>query len=256
MGAGLLGGGAAGGPVGVVIGIVGTIIQYLLGAGTSIKQFAHDITVSIKVAWDAIAGPIRGVITLIKDGILGLIKRLKQLIDDLRKKLGSVIGPLIIHAKQVRAFIDIIFNQYVAPILQTIQHIRQTLEIFKLFHLKWAEALDKRLAALEGEIASRFLIVKQYLNKYLDFLELIMDPTGVLNPLAVWGATVRSINGLGALIRGFGFRPLLPFELNKRSNFARATDQTSLQDKLTRYSAGNLATNDQSWDAKALSIMK
>lgn len=208
-----------GGVLDIALPVLGTILSLL--SASSLKAFAHDVTLSLKLSWNAIAWPIFEAIKLIKEHILDLISRLKKLYDYLKDKIGKIIGPIIKYQKQIRDLWDHLFNRFIAPILQTIQHLRQTLTIFKVFHVKFADALDKRLAGLEGDIASRFLIVKQTINKTLSWLELIADPEGLLKTIPIYQAILKATAGLGAVIRGFTWKKPPPNFMANRLQYER-----------------------------------
>lgn len=227
-------------PVTAVIGVIGSIIKFLTGLGGGMKSFVHDVTLSLKLSWGAMAGPILGAFDLVKGWVIGLIKRIKKIIEILQEKIGKVLGPIIKYAKQVRIFWDHIFNQYVRPILNAIQHIRQTLAIFKVFHLKFATALDQRLAKLEGDIAGRFLIFKQKLNQVLSIMEFWADPEGFIKASAIWRGLTQSLEGLGALIRGFAFENLPAPPAIKSMKQTADENRTEIKAMLTRYQTGTL----------------
>lgn len=233
------------GPVSAVITVIGDIVHFLFGLGSGMNAFVHDVGVSLKVLAETIAGPILGAFDLVKGWIIGLLKRIKKIIEVLQEKIGNVLGPIIRIMKRMRDFWDNIFKVYVQPILNTIQHIRQTLTIFKVFHLKFATALDSRLAKLEGDIAERMLIVKQQLNKYLSILELWADPAGFIRGSAIWGGLLQSMAGLGALVRGFGFGTLLPNSERKpyRTQFDEQANDTNAL--IHRFRTNSLSTDEQ-----------
>ncbi len=236
-----------GGIVGATIPIIGPIVDAILGSGNALKQFAHDVGLAVKLIWQALSQSLMAVILLVRDGVLGLLRRLKDLIDDIRRKLGPILGAVIEHAKAIRDLIDNIFKRFIAPILQTIQHIRQVLTIFKVFHLKFAQVLDAKLAQVESDIATRFLKVKQTINQMLDWMELIADPSGILKTSAIWNGLAQSITALRGLILGFGFT-------NTNPVIARPTQQQLYQDASSswtntfqRWTTGNLTPEEQQW---------
>lgn len=246
MGA-FLGGILASNPVTAVISGISAIIGAIAGLGNNTKAFAHDVGVSLKLLWGAIIGPIAGTLALIKKGIIDLIRRVKRIIDDLKAKLGKILDPIIAHAKAVRDLWDHLFNRFIAPILQAIQHIRQTLTIFKVFHLKWATALDSRLAKLEGEIASRFLIVKQKLNQAITTIELWTDPYGYIKDVAIWPALTQSIAGLRGLILGFNFTSTTASKPKPTQQQLYQAAAASWTDTFQRWTTGNLTANEKEW---------
>lgn len=243
------------GPVGWVVEGIAAIVRVLTGTGSSLKAFAHDVTLSLKLAWGAFSGPIRSALSFLKDHVLDLIRRVKKIIDDLKDKIGKIIGPIIKYQKQIRDLWDHLFNRFIAPILQTIQHLRQTLTIFKVFHVKFADALDKRLAGLEGDIASRFLIVKQTINKTLSWLELIADPAGLLKTNVVLRSLGKSFDGLGALLTGQAFRDLTDDEGNDAKASKRDLTDKGRSEMVTRYTTNMLDADDTEFQLSVVEII-
>jgi hypothetical protein len=236
-----------GNPVTAVIGVIAEIVKFLFGLGSNMKSFVHDVTLSLKLAWGTMAGPILGAFDLIKGAIVGLIQRIKKIIEVLQEKIGKVLGPIIKYGKQVRDLWDHLFSKYIAPILNAIQHVRQTLAIFKVFHLKFADALDKRLAKLEGDIAKPFLIVKQKINQILSVLELWSDPFGFLTGNAIWRGLTSTIAGLRGLILGFNFSPTLPAPSRPSAKDLYADSSKQWGSTFKAWTTGNLSEDEKRW---------
>lgn len=258
---GVLGDGGAGsvtvtGILNVIIPGLGSIIGFLAGTSRALKNLANQVSRAFTFVWAEISGAIFATLRLLQTHILALIARLRGLFQWLHDHLKNIIGPIIAHAKAIRDLWDNLFKRFIAPIIQTIQHVRQTLEIFKVFHVKWATALDSRLAKLEGQITSYFLKVTQELNKAITLLTTWTDPTGFIRATAIWRGLLGSLTGLGALVRGFAFGPI-PENIPSKKPRERLDDANKRSlEMITRFRTGSLTDQEKQLldDNKALMV--
>jgi len=117
--------------------------------------------------------------------------------------LEAHLQPLIRFLQRMRAFVDRVLNRYVRPIMNMIQRMRQFLLILRLFHVKWAQKLDKELVQIEVKMASVFIEARRILNGVIDAVNLVVDPTRLLkHPILIISirrslpALTRSLTGL------------------------------------------------------------
>jgi len=110
------------------------------------------------------------------------LKRIYARAKDYEQRVKEVLDRL----KKIQ---DQIYNQSIKPIMDLIQRVRRVLLVFKIFHIKFAEKLDKDLAGLEGRIAKVFLDVRASMNKLIDYMNLILDPFGLIHK----GLLLRSV---------------------------------------------------------------
>jgi hypothetical protein len=117
--------------------------------------------------------------------------------------------------------------------LQLIQRIRQFLSVLRIFHVKWAQALDDKLLSLQGKITTTIEAVRGVLNTIINWIALVTDPSMIIrrNTLGAW---LLSHLGLVKRVVGYGG--------NKPIN---AADQKSLDAARTRYYTANVQTHLQ-----------
>jgi hypothetical protein len=117
--------------------------------------------------------------------------------------LEQHLGPIIRYIQKMRAYMDRLFRLYVKPFLNMIQRVRQFLQVLRLLHVKWAAALDAKLAKVEADVASLFLAVRGILTGAIDILNCLADPlnlfrrpTAVLSIRRIIPSLVRVLTGL------------------------------------------------------------
>jgi len=86
--------------------------------------------------------------------------------------------------------------------LQFLQTIRRFLGILRLFHVKWAAALDQDLADIQNRIEQTIRITRGIFNEIINTLAMVLDPT-LLIKTNVLGASLLS--NVGAVKRIFGY---------------------------------------------------
>lgn len=134
----------------------------------------------------------------IKASVLWIIKELKSLKDWLKR----VLGPIIKKLEDIKKWIDEHILKQQLRLWNMIQKIRRVLAILRIFHFKWAAALDNALADVQQRIQQSIALVRGTLNQIITTLALLLDPT-LLITRNVMGGTLLS--NLGALKRIFGY---------------------------------------------------
>jgi hypothetical protein len=169
----------------------------------------------------------------------------------LRAWLEKVFAPIIRWINRIRAIIDHYYRLYVRPLLNLIQHIRQTLTVFRLLGFKWAERLDARLAGIERKIAEGYTLIVTNLNQAISYLQLIGDSVGILRRNPVIGALIRSAGELRNLLDRVGLRDLTLEEEAAQKKAAGRFSRAAVKGDFTEfYSKGKIppevrATNDE-----------
>lgn len=109
-----------------------------------------------------------------------------------RQWLSNLLAPVIRFIKQLRAWYDAYFNQFVKPVLKIIRQMRQVLQVFRLLGFKWAARLDADLARIENKIVTAYITLRQYLNIATSWIQLVVDPLGILRRNPLFAAIIRS----------------------------------------------------------------
>lgn len=143
-----------------------------------LKRIVGDIGSLLNTLWNKV---IKGV--LVK--IIGTFLKVRQW-------LSNLLAPVLKIIKQIRAWYDQYFNQFVRPVLRVIRQLRQVLQIFRLLGFKWAARLDADLARIENKIVSAYVTLRGYLNVATSWIQLVVDPLGILRRNPLFAALVRS----------------------------------------------------------------
>ncbi len=135
---------------------------------------------------------------VIKRGLLHIFDWLAKL----RAKLEQWLGPVLKWLRRIRAWYQEFFKRWVLPVINAIQHIRQFLAILKLFHIKWAAALDHELALIQDKITKNFLRVVQEINKIISWVSLIIDVDGLLRRIPLLNSIFKALTDFRRLTFG------------------------------------------------------
>jgi hypothetical protein len=207
--------GAPGGPVGIIVGaIVGFIGSLLFGGGGPSTsqvvswasqgfQMAGEFIQSVSDYATMMASTVKNFLDIIWKGFfLSMLQKLWTLFDKLHAWLEARLGPILSFLLKVRTYIDRIFNIYVKPFLDLLQHIRQVLAVLRLLHIKWAAALDAKIAAIETTVASYFLLAKSILNGLIDITNAVIDPLRLFTKPILVISIRRTIHAMIRLATG------------------------------------------------------
>lgn len=185
---------------------IGDVINSVIGfVGGFFSAFEDDIgwiADAVNTLGETIARDVSAIGTVLGDAVKAIPGLLRKLGDQIRRVIGdltNLLGHLVGLLKRIRDWLDMVYTRFLKPLLLLLQHIRQFLVVLRLFHLKFADKLDKYLAQLQTDINRPFLIIRGTLNGILTTIELIIDPRGVLTAgpflWAVW-ADLGQIAGL------------------------------------------------------------
>lgn len=138
----------------------------------------------------------------------GLIKIL-QLYATLKDKLTKWMEPVLRVLRRMRQLQDLWFNKYLRPVLDLMQRVRRILAIFRALHIKWAEALDKRLAHTESRIFEAFNAIRRKTNELITLVNIITDPTGLIRGTVLGRSILGAIDAIVEGITGLNLFDLL-----------------------------------------------
>lgn len=157
-----------------------------------------------------------------------------------RAWLTKLFAPILRWIKILRAFYDQYFNRFVKPILKIIRQMRQFLQIFRLLGFKWAARLDADLARIEQKIVQAYTTLRGYLNVVTSWIQLIVDPLGILRRNPLFAAIIRSAPELQNLLDRATQRPLTPDEMDKARRNRTWYTQSAAAGNFTYYKQGKL----------------
>jgi hypothetical protein len=88
--------------------------------------------------------------------------------------LATVLPKIIQIIKNVRTFLDTIYQKYLRPILNYLQILRKYLYILRLLHVPFAAKLDRVVGQIQSAIIGPFLWVFRTLNQYANWVNVIL----------------------------------------------------------------------------------
>jgi hypothetical protein len=180
-----------------------TAIIYLINLLVAVFVFLYNLLILLLNATVRAFQHVGHFFTSLLDRILRhVLVPLLHLYQRLSAWLNKVLTPVIKILRRIRAWYDKFFKVYVKPVLDAINHIRKVLAVFKIFHIKWAAKLDADLADIEHRIIRDFELVRRQINKVLSWIELIMDPEGLLLRLPLARSIVRALDDILQLTTG------------------------------------------------------
>ncbi|MGC9969431.1 MAG: hypothetical protein ABSE56_02455 [Bryobacteraceae bacterium] len=179
----------AAGPVGIVVAVIGTIVslfQTIFGGGgsdptaalNSLRDSVVTLGQNLTTFACRLARALGKLLTALHDMwifvIRPILEKIQQLATRLSRLIDKVLKPYLDFMRRMRQLIMDIYNRFFRPIIQFIESIRRVLAIFKLFHMKWAQRLDARLARLEGRVMSPILALLRHTSVAGSWLNLLL----------------------------------------------------------------------------------
>jgi hypothetical protein len=132
----------------------------------------------------------------------GLIQIL-QLYATLKEKLTKWMEPVLRVLRRMRQLQDLWFNKYLRPVLDLMQRVRRILAVFRALHIKWAEALDRRLAQTESRIFEAFNAIRRKTNELISLVNIITDPTGLIRGTVLGRSILGALGAIGEALNIF-----------------------------------------------------
>ncbi len=195
--------------LGEVAAVIADVFIFLWNALVLVFQFLFAVAVAIfNFFLKLLQGVGKAFGWLWEHGVKTVLSKALNTFVKVRDWLQKVFAPLIKWLRILRQWQDQFFNRYVRPVLNLIQHIRSVLAVFRIFHLHFADALDKWLGKLEGKIIKNTVFLRQKINQILSFLELIVDPSLVFRRVPWLARLNRSIAAVARALRRSGNVPL------------------------------------------------
>jgi hypothetical protein len=225
--------------LGSIVRYIGSVLSYgqgysnalLGGLESALKTIFSDV-----VSWfQAMAKSWLGQI------IRSIYDKLKTIFQAVQKEIHKVLAIFQAYEKLVRYW----EQRILGPVVNVVQALRKTLVIFKLFHLKFASQLDNYLSGIEGRLTNIFLFYQKELNKIIDYLDLIVDPFGLINEAMFIGSAVRSIGAVWAGVMGY---PSTSISASQTAAVSTPTGFYSSHSQITyakQLAAGGVPAEDQ-----------
>lgn len=221
--------GAVGNIFGEIAAFFGALFAFLWNVMIALFQFIWDTLVAVV---NAIVNVFQKAQTFFEHLWTDYLKVAFGKIWDWIKLLFThplqAIRQLLKWLQKVRAWYDTHILKILQRQIQMIQRIRQFLAVLRIFHVKWAQRLDDKLASIQGKIEASIEFVRGYFNLIIDWIALIVDPQSVIRR-SVLGAWL--ITHLGPLKRIVGFGDSRPLTQDEQDQIAKDSQ---------RYTAANV----------------
>jgi hypothetical protein len=190
-------GGGGGGPsdcgTGQITAAIGGANSYTGAQALWLQQWARALFSAFVNSIKAIIGAIVSVFRYLQATWLGqIIKGIWAKLKVIWAAVQDEVKKILCVLEAYEALVRFYEQQLFAPLLALIQRLRKILVIFRVFHLHFATALDNYLLTVEGRIVTVELETQKKLNHLIDYLNLIVDPDGLLNQQMYIGAAAQS----------------------------------------------------------------
>jgi hypothetical protein len=161
--------------VSIVVGLLGDLFGGLFGGGPDIgaqlQQLATNMAKAVdtvkRFAWQ-IARALGKLLQAFHDIWVGFLSALWDIVKWLKRALLWVIQvglPRLAQAiRNLRQLLNTIYKRYIRPALAYLQLVRKYLAILRLFHVPFADKLDRILVRIQGRIIGPYLYVLRTLN--------------------------------------------------------------------------------------------
>lgn len=175
-----------------ILAAIETLAVFLYGALiAAIEWLVTGLTWLVKLCISGLEG-------LYNDVIKPVIDTMQKFLDWVR----NLVKPVLDYLHKMRLWYDKFFKKFIQPQLQLIGRLRQFLTILKLFHVHWATVLDSYLAKAQARIFKDFEVIRQRLNSVISWVDLIVDPTGLLRKGVLAPSFGQALGDISQLILG------------------------------------------------------
>jgi hypothetical protein len=152
---------------------INTLTSELGQAVDTLKRFAWTIAYGLGSALNSLWQAI-------EDFISKLWSFLKKLAEDFVTLVKEALPAIMNAIRTIRSFLQMIYQNYIMPILAWLQLARKYLAILRLFHVAWAAKLDGYLENLQARIIGPFLYVLGAINGVANWVNVILTAGAIL----------------------------------------------------------------------------
>jgi hypothetical protein len=239
-------GGSGGASASSVAGALGSLTSYIGSVLGYANSFGGALLQGLENALKQIVAQIVSIFQYLAQTWLGQILKsiwntLKTIFQAIQKEVGYIVKLFQQYEKLVRYY----EQKILGPVLNIIQALRKTLVIFKLFHLKFAVTLDNYLSGIEGRLTNIFLFYQRELNYIIDWMNLIVDPFGLISEGMFIGSAIRSIGAVWAGVMGYPSTSITASQQAAAQARAQFYTSKSQQDYMNGLAAGGTNPDDQ-----------
>ncbi len=218
--------------IGVVVALFNFLIQVIINIINALVTIFKTIGKFLLHVWQ----------NYIKKGISWLASHVHKL----RAWLKRTLKPVIEWFQKVKKWYDEHILAQQLRLLKQLQIIRRILGILRVFHIKWASALDNALADIQNRIEKSIAITRGVLNQIINTLALVLDPVSLITRPVLGGTLLKN---LGALKRIFAWgwdRPLSAKELEVQTQNAGRYHTSTANDHISTLAFSGLTDYNKS----------
>lgn len=173
--------GALIGAIAAVFGFIGqaavtvavTIAQAAVMIGIAIAHFAVQVGLVFAKVWGFLG---KFWTVALKPFITWTWRSIERISGWLKRTFGPVIELL----ERIRREVDKFYNQFVKPVLDTIDATRRVLQILAQLRVPWARELDAKLSDLESRILRPIREIYSRLNDAMNWINRIVTLDGLI----------------------------------------------------------------------------
>jgi len=143
------------------------------------------------------------------------------------------------------AAINQLYNNVVRPFMNLLQRIRGFLMIFRIFGFKFAQELDQYIADLEARINGAFLAAEGDIGRLLQWLEWIVDPNGLFQPLSYLLSAIQTLPQLWAILQNLPSVALGADQQKQQQQLAQSLTWTNVQSTIRARASGPTAQDQE-----------
>lgn len=186
-----------------ILDFVISIVNWILRVVVALFTFLYNILVAIVNALITIFKSIGKFLLHIWTKYLpNAINWLACNYQKVRNWLKRTLGPVIKFFQKVKHWYDTHILPQQLRLLKFLQAVRRVLGILRIFHIKWAAALDNALVDIQNRIEKSIAFTRGILNQIINTLALVLDPTLLVFRNVLGGSLLQN---LGAIKRIFGY---------------------------------------------------
>ena len=223
------------------------LYQIDVSVGNAAWGGVSSVWAALESVWGWLAGIVHALWNWIQNAVHWLIHTalpaVEAFLNKIMAKVKAFLQPLINYIKLEMAWVQQVYNTLVKPLMVFLQRIRAVLLIFRLMHLKFAIALDQYIADLENRINSAFLSLESDLGRTAQWLNWIVDPTGVFQPVPYVLAAITSLSQLYTLLKNLPSVAIGAGEAQKQAASASSGTLSAVRADMQSRAGGLTATD-------------
>lgn len=213
----------------VVIEVVGVIVpiivrvftalgKVIVRVGGAFADFARTIAGAAKAFIDHVVKPIA-------EALLKFFQKLENVFNRITAPIRAVL-------ERIHAALDWVWTKVIAPILDAIERVRAILRLLGELGVGWAERLDRILAQIETRIYDSFRQVREFVNTFELWLDLLLHPGGWIRSFPFLYTVFKWSGNIWGIMVNLGLDP----HIGARLEAARADHpQLPVSETVTRF---------------------